>query len=64
MIAIKLLAVVEIGLSLMVTVKLFVVLQSAIITAALFTLVATIVMTVPEIETVAEFPVEQLLSQE
>ena len=64
MIGIKLLAVVGTGLPLMVAVKLLLVLQLEALTEVLFTLVATIVIEDPETETVAEFPVEQLLSHE
>jgi hypothetical protein len=63
-IASELIAVVATGLPLMVAVKLLFVLQLEAITEALFTLVATIVIEDPEKETVAEFPVGQLLSHE
>ena len=64
MIGIKLLAVVGTGLPLMVAVKLLFVLQLEALTEVLFTMVATIVIEDPETETVAEFPVGQLLSHE
>jgi hypothetical protein len=61
---IELLAVVATGLPLMVAVKLLLVIQLEALTEALLTLVATIVIEDPETETVAEFPVGQLLSHE
>ena len=64
MIGIQLLAVVGTGLPVIFTFKVFETDQFPETTEALLTLVATIVMLVPEIETVAELPVEQSLPQE
>ena len=63
-IGIELVAVVPIGLSLILIIKFFEIDQFAGFTEILLTFVATIVIWVPETETVAESPVAQLLSHE